>query len=468
MKITGVKNLVGAGGEDAVTEITRSAFVPETPEAFSYDTDGNLLADARWTYTWDAENRLVAMEVTSTAVTAGVAKQKLEFAYDGQSRRVSKKVYSWSGSAWLLESSLLFLYDGWNLIAELDALDSNAAVRTYVWGTDLSGSLQGAGGVGGLLFAYLGSDAHGAEFDGNGNVIGYVDMATGAKSATYEYGAFGEILIADGMSAEAMPFRFSTKYTDNETGLLYYGLRYYSPGMGRWLSKDPIEEEGGTSLYAFVSNNPVTQFDSLGLYEIDVHYYLTLWLASKIKCLPESDATAIASADQGVDENPATSPGLGNTERQRNVNTKYHALHAAPQGGPSDAYMETLRSKAFSSCDPADLGVYLHYLQDTFSHRGFTDPTTGHGKAGHNPDKTANDVSRAYRMAEATLDALIAWSKSCKKCCESSSATAANSLSKPEIGDLFQFLKSPGGGFSTEIGEDDLAAKLKILNLQKR
>ncbi|MBL9215485.1 MAG: type IV secretion protein Rhs, partial [Opitutaceae bacterium] len=61
VKITGVKNLVGAGGEDAVTEITRSAFVPETPEVFSYDADGNLLADARWTYTWDAENRLVAM-----------------------------------------------------------------------------------------------------------------------------------------------------------------------------------------------------------------------------------------------------------------------------------------------------------------------------------------------------------------------------------------------------------------------
>ena len=47
-------------------------------------------------------------------------------------------------------------------------------------------------------------------------------MATGAKSATYEYGAFGETLIAEGPMQEMLSFRFSTKFTDNETGLLYY------------------------------------------------------------------------------------------------------------------------------------------------------------------------------------------------------------------------------------------------------
>lgn len=62
-----------------------------------------------------------------------------------------------------------------------------------------------------------------------------------------------------------MPFRFSTKYTDSETSLSYYGYRYYSADIGRWLNRDPIEEKGGTNLYAVVSNNVVNWVDPEGL-----------------------------------------------------------------------------------------------------------------------------------------------------------------------------------------------------------
>src|SRR5258708_3540372 len=265
IKVTGVKNLVGPNQEDAVTEIQKSALLARSPEAFPHDADGNLTNDAKWTYTWDGENRLATMETQPTAVTAGVARQKLEFAYDAQGRRISKKVFSWSGSAYTLASSTLFLYDGWNLIAELDALNGNAPARTYAWGLDLSGSMQGAGGVEGLIFANLGSATHAPAYDGNGNVIALVDMATGAKSATYEYGAFGETIISDGPAAEAMPFKFSTKYTDPETSLLYYGLRYYSPGAGRWISLDPIAEKGGVNVYGFFRNMALNNWDYLGL-----------------------------------------------------------------------------------------------------------------------------------------------------------------------------------------------------------
>ncbi len=44
--------------------------------------------------------------------------------------------------------------------------------------------------------------------------------------------------------AKAKPFRFSTKYQDDETDLLYYGYRYYNASTGRWNSRDPIEEWG--------------------------------------------------------------------------------------------------------------------------------------------------------------------------------------------------------------------------------
>jgi RHS repeat-associated protein len=64
--------------------------------------------------------------------------------------------------------------------------------------------------------------------------------------------------------ASANSFRFSTKYQDDETSLLYYGYRYYNPSTGRWMSRDPIEEEGGVNLYGFVINNPVNQVDLLG------------------------------------------------------------------------------------------------------------------------------------------------------------------------------------------------------------
>lgn len=58
----------------------------------------------------------------------------------------------------------------------------------------------------------------------------------------------------------------STKYTDSETGLLYYGYRYYSPGLGRWISKDPMQESGGHNVYAYILNEPISNMDPLGLW----------------------------------------------------------------------------------------------------------------------------------------------------------------------------------------------------------
>jgi RHS repeat-associated protein len=65
--------------------------------------------------------------------------------------------------------------------------------------------------------------------------------------------------------AKANPFRFSTKYQDDETDLLYYGRRHYNSSTGRWLSRDPIEESGGLNIYAFVDNAPVRKVDIHGL-----------------------------------------------------------------------------------------------------------------------------------------------------------------------------------------------------------
>ncbi len=86
----------GAGGTDVVATATGSLYVPQTPEQFGYDGDGNLGTDGRWTYTWDAENRLTDMTSLSGAPTG--SQLKLDFTYDYEGRRIQKIVSTWNGS----------------------------------------------------------------------------------------------------------------------------------------------------------------------------------------------------------------------------------------------------------------------------------------------------------------------------------------------------------------------------------
>jgi len=239
--------VVSAGGQSSVSG---NQFVPKTPEMFLYDQDGNLTNDGHWTYTWDAENRLVSM-VANTAVAPA---QSLAFAYDWKGRRISKTVWSNLLQSGNPATSLAFVYDGWNLIAELNTL-SSSPVRSYVWGSDISGSLQGAGGVGGLLeVSYRGAQTTNCftSFDGNGNVVVLVSAADATLAAQYEYGPFGELLRATGPMAKANFLRFSTKYHDDESDLLYFGYRYYDANKGRWNTRDPVRDEGGALLYAYL------------------------------------------------------------------------------------------------------------------------------------------------------------------------------------------------------------------------
>ena len=247
--------------------VAGNLFVPKTPEQFSYDADVNLLQDGRWTYVWDGENRLINM--TSLTNAPAGSKLKLDFAYDYMGRRIQKIVSTNNGMAYIGQSTNLYLYDGWNVVVELGA--SGSLVRSYLWGADLSGSLQGAGGVGGLLgMAYYGSSTTNCfvAYDGNGNVSALVNAANGGPLGFYEYGPFGELIRTTGPMAKLNPFREGTKFYDDETDLVYYGYRYYNPSTGRWLSRDPIEEQGGLNLYGFTSNDGLNRSDMLGMWEI--------------------------------------------------------------------------------------------------------------------------------------------------------------------------------------------------------
>lgn len=260
--------VVDLGPPTQVATETREAFVTATPESFAYDDDGNLIADGRWSYTWDGENRLVAME-TTVAVAAEIPglKRRLEFVYDGGGRRIGKIVKMWnpSLSQWEVQEERRFLYDDWNLLKEETWNSSTSTydlIASYAWGLDLSGSLQGAGGVGGLL--WVATEALAPGYDGNGNIVVWIDLTTGDVAGRRDYGPFGETVLATGV-AKAISFAFSTKYTDEESQFLYYGYRYYNTSFGRWVNRDPIGERGGRNLYGMIGNDGINQWDYLGL-----------------------------------------------------------------------------------------------------------------------------------------------------------------------------------------------------------
>jgi RHS repeat-associated protein len=102
-------------------------------------------------------------------------------------------------------------------------------------------------------------------YDGNGNVERLVDAADGSLAAVYKYDPYGNLISQAGEYAEVNPFRFSTKYFDGESGLYYYGYRYYLSELGRWSSRDPIGENGGVNLYGFVGNDAINYTDPFGL-----------------------------------------------------------------------------------------------------------------------------------------------------------------------------------------------------------
>ena len=128
------------------------------------------------------------------------------------------------------------------------------------WGKDLSGTLQGAGGVGGLLCLAIDGSTYVPTYDNNGNITRYLD-ASGNTVGQYTYDAFGNLISKSGPLADFFRHRFSTKYYDCETGLYYYGYRFYSSSLMRWLNRDPIEEDGGLNLYGFCGNNSVASYD---------------------------------------------------------------------------------------------------------------------------------------------------------------------------------------------------------------
>ena len=150
-------------------------------------------------------------------------------------------------------------------------------------------------------------------------------------------GPFGEVIRATGSMARANPFRFSTKYQDDESDLVYYGYRYYGASAGRWLSRDPIAEAGFTMLrqgrknrrvedehpYLFGRNDPFRYFDVHGLSVADVgNMYATFVEKLTVMCICHMSCPEI-----GWLQNLPTAPYYGCTKQTEYMEDVLDKMH---------------------------------------------------------------------------------------------------------------------------------------------
>ena len=133
---------------DEMSAVTGSVFVAQNPEQFTYDADGNMLTDGRFRYTWNGENRLVRAQ--ELVAPTNRHPYTVSYAYDHKGRMVSKRITENDGHDTLVKS-IAYVWDGWNVIRETvtnpSTLQPFNSSTDNVWGLDLDGTMQGAGGM---------------------------------------------------------------------------------------------------------------------------------------------------------------------------------------------------------------------------------------------------------------------------------------------------------------------------------
>jgi len=260
---------------------TVSVFLPVT-NSYSYDQNGNLTSDGRRGFDYDDENQLVRI-VESNA-------WKSEFTYDGRMRRRIETNFVWQGGAWIPTNVVRYVYDGNLPIQHRDS--NNVPVLTLTRGLDFSLTLQGSGGIGGLLAMTEASGSHSYyHADGNGNVTCLVNTNQ-LIVARYLFDPFGNTLSISGPKAFVNRYRFSSKPIHELSGNYDFLRRWYAPELQRWPNHDPLGELYDINLYRFVYNSPLNYLDVNGLWPSGGYGTRTVHQASidrVLNNLPEAD-----------------------------------------------------------------------------------------------------------------------------------------------------------------------------------
>ena len=200
-------------------------------QSYVYDANGNVLDDGTRTYQWDAENRLI--EVVHKTGLPGTT----TFRYDGLGRRIAiayngaETRYLWCGSSLCQERS------------------SNDAVTRHFYPEGESILTSGQ-------FLYYAPDQLGSVRD-------VLAVQNGSRVASFDYDPYGNSTQSNGRVAT--DFRYADMFYDQQDGLYLTQFRAYDPKAGRWISRDPIQEQGGASLYEYSDSDPLARLDATGL-----------------------------------------------------------------------------------------------------------------------------------------------------------------------------------------------------------
>ena len=226
----------GSAWKDQLTAMT----VDGTIRNFTYDANGNLLNDGKYTYSWTKGSLLE--KVTGDGLEA-------VYTYDASGIRTSKKVNG---------TTTEYLTAGGSVLSE----KKNGVWQHYLY--DGSGQL--------MAIRYKGADYYYIR-DGLMSITGLVD-ASGGAVVNYRYDSWGKLISITGSMAGTLgkdnPYRYKGYYYDDETGMYYLKSRYYQPEICRFISADTIEvldcqgDLNDKNLYAYCDNNPVMRVDTGG------------------------------------------------------------------------------------------------------------------------------------------------------------------------------------------------------------
>jgi RHS repeat-associated protein len=401
----------------------------------SLDAAGRIIQDQRFGYRYTTTGQL--QEVKTLNADSTLAK----YTFNARQQRVSKEVLSADGKS----ATRYFLWQGDNIAAEVN--EAGKIVTQYVYLND---------GAKAMPVAKIGTDVDAKKvlFIHSEHRAAPIAM-TGADRKIVWQADLSEAGIAKVASnaldkMEELNLRLPGQYFDAETGLHDNFHRTYDSATGRYLQPDPLGYPDGPDPYLYASGDPVNRIDPKGLYDIDVHYYMTYFLA-RVAGVGAQQAYTIALASQYIDDNPDTWPLNPNRPRYNFLNpnayqrlSRYHFTqagfdpiansneqtttpgywfigpfgpsYAASTVSYSQSYIErrildpmarnvqlgNLRdavNRAPTRCSQAQfMGEFLHAFADSFGHRDQNNEpiqingNAGHLLYGHEPDKTYNDV----------------------------------------------------------------------------